>query len=104
MRDLAKKDDASAMILDQSADDFIRVQPASLRDPQLAIRCAERAVAFSRGQNPAELLTLAEAYRASGQIDRSHTTAKQGLLLLPPMQPGSAKPRIRKLLEKEAGS
>jgi len=26
------------------------------------------------------------------------------LLLLPSMQPGSAKPRIRKLLEKEAGS
>jgi hypothetical protein len=30
--------------------------------------------------------------------------AKQGLALLPPMQPGSTKPRIRKLLEKEAGS
>jgi tetratricopeptide (TPR) repeat protein len=104
MRELAKKDDASPMILDQAADDLIRVEPASLRDPQFAVRCAERAVALSRGQKAALLLTLAQAYRASGQIDKSHATAKQGLLLLPSMQPGSAKPRIRKLLEKEAGS
>jgi hypothetical protein len=92
------------MILDQAADDLIRVEPASLRDPQFAVRCAERAVALSRGQKAALLLTLAQAYRASSQIDKSHATAKQGLLLLPSMQPGSAKPRIRKLLEKEAGS
>jgi hypothetical protein len=104
MRELAKKDQASPMILDQAAEDFIRVQPASLRDPQFAVSCAERAVAFSHGQRPSQLLTLAQAYRATGQIEKSRATARQGLALLPAIQPGSAKPRIRKLLEKEAGS
>jgi tetratricopeptide (TPR) repeat protein len=104
MRELAKKDDASPMILDQAAGELISVQPASLRDPRFAVGCAVRAVAISHGQRPSELLTLAQAYRTFGQIDKSRAMAKQGLALLPPMQPGSTKPRIRKLLEKEAGS
>jgi len=104
MRELAMKAQASPMILDQAADAFIRVQPASLRDPQFALACAQRAVALGHGQRPSDLLTLAQAYRASGQIDKGRATARQGLALLPAIQPGSTKPRIRKLLEKEAGS
>jgi hypothetical protein len=48
---------------------------------------------------PSMLLTLAQAYRASGQIEKSRTTATEGLALLPALQPGGVKPRIRKLLE-----
>jgi hypothetical protein len=48
------------------------------------------------------LLTLAQAYRASGQIEKSRATAKEGLASLPAVQPGSVKPRIRKLLEIQA--
>jgi hypothetical protein len=45
------------------------------------------------------LLTLAQAYRATGQIEKSRATAKEGLALLAPLQPGSPKPHLRKLLE-----
>jgi tetratricopeptide (TPR) repeat protein len=102
MRDLAKKDGASPMILDQAADAFLHVEPVSLRDPHFALGCAERAVALSHGQKPSLLLALAQAYRASGQIEKSRATAKQGLQLLPALQPGTPKARIRKLLEFEA--
>jgi hypothetical protein len=47
---------------------------------------------------------LAQAYRAAGQIDKSRTAASEGLALLPPSQPGSVRPRLRKLLEIEAKS
>jgi hypothetical protein len=45
------------------------------------------------------LLTLAQAYRASGQREKSRATASEALALLPAPQPDSVKPRIRKLLE-----
>jgi len=48
------------------------------------------------------LLTLAQAYRATGQIEKSRATAKEGLALLPAPQPGSVKPRVRKLLQIQA--
>ena len=99
LKDLAKKDQASPMILDQAAKAFLRVEPASLREPQLAVSCAERSVVLSHGMMPSMLLTLAQAYRASGQIEKSRTTATEGLALLPALQPGGVKPRIRKLLE-----
>jgi hypothetical protein len=48
------------------------------------------------------LLTLAQAYRATGQIERSRATANEALALLPAPQAGSVKPRLRKLLEIQA--
>jgi hypothetical protein len=45
------------------------------------------------------MLTLAQAYRATGQMEKSRTTANEGLALLAAQRPGSAKPNIRKLLE-----
>ncbi|MGA2078257.1 MAG: serine/threonine-protein kinase [Terriglobia bacterium] len=100
LRDVAAKPQASPMVLDQAANAFLTVQPATLRDPRLAISCAEREVALSHAKEPSKLLTLAEAYRASGQIEKSRAAAKGGLALLPPPQPGSVEPNIRKLLEK----
>jgi hypothetical protein len=89
------------MVLDQAANAFLTAEPASLRNPQLAISCAEREVALSHGSMPSRLLTLAQAYRVSGQLEKSRATAKQGLALLPVLQPGSVKSNIRKLLENE---
>jgi hypothetical protein len=90
------------MVLDQAANAFLTVEPASLRNPQLAVSCAEREVAMSHATTPSKLLTLAQAYRASGQIEKGRATAMTGLALLPALQPGSVKPNVRKLLEKEA--
>jgi hypothetical protein len=90
------------MVLDQAANAFLIVEPAALRNPQFAVACAEREVAMSHGKTPSNLLTLAQAYRASGQIEKSRTTAMEGLALLPALQPESVKPNIRKRLEKEA--
>ena len=100
LREVAAKPQASPMVLDQAANAFITVQPAALRDPRLAVSCAEREVARSDAKEPSKLLTLAQAYRASGQMEKSRAAAREGLALLPPPQPGSVKPNIRKLLEK----
>jgi hypothetical protein len=103
-KDLIKKNPASPTILDDAAQDFLYAEPASLKEPRLAVFCAERAVALTHRRVPSKLLTLAQAYRATGQIEKSHAAAKEGLALLPAPQPGSVKPRIRKLLEIQAQS
>lgn len=102
LREVAEKDHASPLVLDQAASAFLTVEPASLRTPQFAVRCAEREVAMSHRTMPSRLLTLAHAYRASGDLEKCRATAREGLALLPTPLPGSVKPNIRKLLEKEA--
>jgi tetratricopeptide (TPR) repeat protein len=102
LRELASKPEAAPRILNQAADAFLTVEPASLRDPAFALACAERAVALNHRQSPSGLLILAEAYRAAGQIDQSRAAAEEGLALLQPLQPESVKPNIRKLLEIQA--
>jgi tetratricopeptide (TPR) repeat protein len=102
LRDLARKDQAPPLTLDGTARDLLKVEPASLRDPQFAASCAERAVAVSRRQSPSALLTLAQAYRATGQMEKSRATAREALALLPVPQQGNVKPNIRKLLEIQA--
>jgi hypothetical protein len=99
---MASKNQTSPKTLDQAANAFLTVEPASLREPQFAVVCAESEVSLSHRQTPFMLLTLAQAYRAAGQIDKSRATAKEGLALLPTLQPGSVKPRLRKLLEIQA--
>jgi tetratricopeptide (TPR) repeat protein len=99
LKDLSRNNLTSPTILDITASDLLTVQPVSLRDPRFAVDCAERAVNLSHRMKPSMLITLAQAYRASGQAERSRETAKEGLALLAAPQPGSVKPRIRKLLE-----
>jgi tetratricopeptide (TPR) repeat protein len=101
-RVLVKKNWNSPSILIAAAHDFLSAEPRSLRDPQLAVSCAEQAVILTHRKLPSNLLTLAQAYRATGQAEKSRAAAKEGLALLPATQPGSAKPRIRKLLEIQA--
>jgi tetratricopeptide (TPR) repeat protein len=101
LREVAQKAQASPLVLDQAANAFLTVEPASLRNPHFAVSCAEREVAMSQGKIPSGLLTLAQAYRAAGQVEKGRAAAKQGLALLPALEPGSIKPNIRKRLEKE---
>jgi tetratricopeptide (TPR) repeat protein len=103
LRNLAENNQNSPTFLSLAADGFLIAEPASLKDPQLAVLCAERAVDLSHRKLPSRLLTLAQAYRADGQSEKSRATAKEGLALLPVPQPGSVNPRIRKLLEMLAG-
>jgi tetratricopeptide (TPR) repeat protein len=100
LKNLAQKD-ASPAILDLALKTILRVEPASLKDPQLAVTWAERGVALSHRKTPAWLLLLAQAYRGSGQIEKSRAAALEGLALLPALPPGSVKPNIRKLLESQ---
>jgi tetratricopeptide (TPR) repeat protein len=101
LKEVAEKDKASPMVLDQAANAFLTAEPASLRNPQFAVSCAEREVAMSYETTPSRMLTLAQAYRASGQMEKSLAAANEGLALLPTLPPGSVKPNIRKLLENE---
>ena len=102
LRGMASKNQVSPDILDDVAQDFLFAEPAVLKDPGFAVSCAERSVALTHRRMPSRLLTLAQAYRAAGQIEKSRATAREGLALLPSVQPGSVKPRIRKLLEIQA--
>jgi tetratricopeptide (TPR) repeat protein len=102
LKEVAEKAQASPMVLDQAANAFLTVVPPSLRNPQFAVACAAREVAMSHAKAPSKLLTLAQAYRASGQIEKCRATAREGLALLPAPPPGSVKPNIRKQLENEA--
>jgi tetratricopeptide (TPR) repeat protein len=99
MKELSGKAQLSSQTLGEMAEAFLHAEPASLKDPQLALACAQREVAASRTKTPTMLLTLAQVWRANGQIEKSRSTAKEGLALLPALPPGNVKPRIRKLLE-----
>jgi hypothetical protein len=104
LRSAAGKDKVSPMILDLVVTAFLRAEPASLRDPQFATACSERGVTLTHRKTPAWLLSLSEAYRETGQIEKGHAAATEGLALLPAAQAGTPKSRIRKLLEREARS
>ncbi len=102
LKEAIKEDRDSPEILDTAANDLLIAEPASLRDPQLAVSYAERSVTLSHRKMPARLLTLAQAYSASGNTEMSRAAAQEGLALLPVPQPGNVKPRLRKLLEIQA--
>jgi tetratricopeptide (TPR) repeat protein len=102
LKNLAAEESASPMILDLAVTAILRVEPASLRDPQLAVTWAERGVAMSNRKTPSWLLSLAQAYRSAHMIEKGSAAANEGLALLPTLQPEATKPRIRKLLEVEA--
>jgi tetratricopeptide (TPR) repeat protein len=102
LRRIAQADDASIPILDNATTALLTVRPVRLRDPELAVRFAERLVAQTQHRKPSFLLSLAQAHRAAGQAARARATATEGLALLPPPQPEVVKSRLRRLLELEA--
>jgi tetratricopeptide (TPR) repeat protein len=102
LRALAAKPQASAMVLDMAATDFLLAQPPALRDPDFSITCSQRAVQISHRTKPDQLLTLAQGYRAANQPEKARATATEALALLAPLQPNTPKSNLRKLLEAEA--
>ena len=102
LKDFVEKDPDSEAVLYLALQAILKVEPASLRDPRLAVKWAERGVVLSHRNIPRWLLSLAQAYRAAGQIDKGHAAAREGLALLPIPQPGAIKPRMRRLLEIES--
>ena len=95
----ALKPDASAMALDDAGNSAVEVVPEALRDSAFAVNCAERGVTISHRQLASALQSLARAYRADGQLEKSRSTAKEGLALLPATRAAEPKSRLRKLLE-----
>ena len=93
----ARRPDVQAYQLFDAANGLITVEPAELREPDLAVKCAERFVEASSRHNPEFLLTLAEAYRAAGQSGKARAAAKEGLSLLPPETSVTVMSRVRKL-------
>jgi tetratricopeptide (TPR) repeat protein len=97
----ALKPDASAMVLEDAVNAAAQIEPEELRDPSLAVQCAERGVELSHRQSPTALAELARAYREAGEMDKAHSAAREGLALLPAVRAGEPKSRARKLLENE---
>jgi len=100
LRSAATDTKASPMVLDLAFHAFLEAEPASLRDVAEALRCAERGVALTHRKDASWLLNLAQAYRASGNIEQAVSSVKEGLALLP----NDAAERsfgLRKLLESQ---
>ncbi|MFY9852864.1 MAG: hypothetical protein WAK26_03180, partial [Terracidiphilus sp.] len=101
LEQICARNQNSAGVLNKEAKDLLQAEPASVRNPKLALGYAARAVEFSHHKVPDMLLTLARAYRAKGQIDLSRATAREGLALLPQPPPHAAPTNMRRLLEKQ---
>ncbi len=98
LKEVARRPDVQAYQLFDAANGLITVEPVELREPDLAVKYAERIVEASSRHNPEFLLTLAEAYRAAAQSAKARAAAKEGLSLLPPETSVTVISRVRKLL------
>jgi tetratricopeptide (TPR) repeat protein len=101
LKAVGKQQDAQGFDLDAVATGLTIVEPRQLRDPKLAVECAERMDESSHHQKPGFLLTLAHAYRAAGQLEKARAAAREGLGLLPSLTADTVPSRIRKLLQAE---
>ena len=75
----------------------LNVQPATLRDPALAVLLAEQSVRLTQRRSPTYLLLLAEAYLAVGNKAKSESTATEGLSFFAQTH-NSQQIRLQKLL------
>jgi tetratricopeptide (TPR) repeat protein/predicted Ser/Thr protein kinase len=101
LKEVGAKHPNSVWMLDFEVAALLTVKPTDLRDPKLAIACAEREALLTMRRQPGVLLFLAQAYHSGGQIQGAHATANEGLALLPPVTAGAPMPRTRRLLEIE---
>jgi eukaryotic-like serine/threonine-protein kinase len=93
--------ESSTMQLELAFHAFTKAKPDTLRDTAVALRCAERGVLLTHRKDPSWLLSLAQAYRATGDTKQAVSTAKEGLALLPD-DPANQTFRLRKLLQSQA--
>jgi len=103
LRAAGLRNDAGIPTLDHAISALLTVRPARLRDPALAVRFAERLAELTHRRKPDFLLSLAQAYHAAGLGGKARAAAAEGLALLPALPPGAIRPRLRVLLEAEAG-
>jgi tetratricopeptide (TPR) repeat protein len=103
LKDLAAKHPDSVWIVDYELANLLSVKPVTLRDPKMAIACAEREALLTKRRQPGVLLFLAQAYRSDGQAEKARAAANEGLALLPAANLAASAPRTRKLLELEKG-
>ncbi|HEY2399939.1 MAG TPA: protein kinase, partial [Steroidobacteraceae bacterium] len=71
LKDLAAKHPDSVWMQDYEIAALLTVKPTTLRDPQVAIACAEREVFLTRRKQPSALLSLALAYHSAGEMERA---------------------------------
>lgn len=100
----ASADDASIDVLELATSALLRVLPANLRNPPLAVQYAQRLVALDHRRTPQYLALLAQAYRQDAQPAKASAAAKEGRSLLPQPAPGAPVTRTAKILEIESRS
>ncbi len=98
LKEVAERPEAEAYQLFDAANAFLTVEPKSLREPELAVKYAERIVEQTSSRNPEFLLTLAEAYRAANQPAKARAAAKAGSTLLSANTSTAVMCRLRKKL------
>jgi eukaryotic-like serine/threonine-protein kinase len=102
LKELAAKHPDSILILDDELANLLIVEPLTPRDPPLAIACAEHEALLTKREQPRILLSVAQAYRSAGQIEKARAAASEALALLPAVDAGTPMTRTRKLLQLEA--
>ncbi len=102
LRQVAAAPDAQGFDLDQAVDGLLIAEPASLRDPALALKAAERMIELTKRKRPDYLLDLARCYLANGDPVRARQTAREALGLYVGLS-STAPFRARMLLQRIAG-
>jgi tetratricopeptide (TPR) repeat protein len=97
----AQGSQAAAGDIALAVDAELNAEPASIRDPAVAVRLAAQGVEMTHHREATYLLLLAKAYRVTGDTNRASQAATEGLALLPPIQPGIAVSRLRVLLTQQ---
>ncbi len=97
-RQLAAKADTPARELTRAARLLVYCQPPELRDPEAALRYAQRAVELTQFNDAYALDTLAEAQLQAGDAEGARVTIERSLALIP-ATPGEPTPWLRGLLE-----
>jgi serine/threonine protein kinase len=101
LRELALNPEASPMVLDFATHAALDAEPVELRDPAFGLKCAERVAALSHRRTASILLLLAQAYKATGQMQKARDVIHEALALMPANRSGEPKSRIRRELEYE---
>lgn len=99
LKAVGDNESAQGFDLDSAAQGLLMVEPEELRDPGLAVELAKRLVEMSHRQKAGFLLTLANAYRAAGQLEKGRAAAREGLALLPPATASTVPCRVRRQLQ-----